>query len=175
MQHDELTPLLLMREELQPKPSRMSTLYAQQARTTIVHSPLYNEAIQRFYYSGALTYHPSTPRNARPQDLLTPPPTIHRAGSSRKLEHLASLNDASASDGPGSSTKLPPFILHDPNIYPSRFYQLDPDSDSSDDTIAEDPQIEAEVTVIDSDSDQELSQVTVPFLVVFWTIVRLYS
>jgi hypothetical protein len=169
MQHDELTPLLLMREELQPRPSRTATLYVQQARTTIVHSPLYNEAVQRFYF-GVLpvTYHPSTPpsRNARlpvgPQDLPTPPPT------SRRLEHPASLKDASG----GSSTKLPPFILHDPDTTPvDHFYQLDPDS--SDDAIAEDPQIEAEVTVIDSDSDEE--QVTVPFLVIFWTIVRLYS
>jgi hypothetical protein len=48
MRHDELTPLLLMREELQPKPSRMATLYVQQTRTTIVHLPFYNEAGKGF-------------------------------------------------------------------------------------------------------------------------------
>jgi hypothetical protein len=165
MHHDELTPLLLMREELQPKPSRMATLYVQQARTTIVHSPFYNEAVQRFY-PDAPTYHPSTPRNVCPQVLPTPPQTIHRAGPSRTLELPASLRDASE----GSATKLPPVIPHDPNTtLLDPLYQLDPDS--SDETIAEDP----EVIVIDSDSDQELSRVIVlvPFLVVFFTIVRM--
>ena len=169
MRHDELTPLLLMQEELQPKPRRMTTLYVQQARTTIVHSPLYNEAVQRYYpHSDALTYHPSssTPRNACPQVLPTPPQTIRRAGPSHSFELLDSLKDASDSDG--YATKLPPFTFHDQNT--THVDQLDPDL--SDETIAEDP----EVIVIDSDSDQELSQVTVlvPFLVVFWTIVHLH-
>lgn len=180
MQHDKLTPLLLMREELQPKPSRMATLYVQQARTTIVHSPLYNEAIQMFY-SDTLTYPPSPrlgtpPPNARPQFLPTPPQTIQRAGpsDSRRLENPASLNDASD----GSSATPPPFILCDPNaideeLHVKAIYQLDPDS--SDEAVAEDPQIEADVISIDSSSDQETSQVTVPFLVVVWTTVCLYS
>ena len=81
MQHDKLTLLLLMQEELQPKPSRMATLYVQQARTTIVHSPLYNEAIQIFY-TDTLTYPPSPrtpPLKACPQVLPTPPQTIQWA------------------------------------------------------------------------------------------------
>jgi hypothetical protein len=187
MQHKELTPLLLMREELQQKPSRMATLYVQQARTSIVHSPLYNKAIQMFYYSDTPTYLPSPrtpPLNACPQVLPTPPHTIQQAGPSHKLEHpgLASLNDAS-DHSDGSSATPPPFILSHPNsidaaqrhVNPS--YQLDPDSSDEAVTVAEDPrlEIEAEVIVIDSDSDQETLPVTVPFLLVFWTMVCLYS
>lgn len=146
---------------------------------------MYHEAVQRFY-SCALTrtYLPSTPRrprNARLQVLPTPPQTIHRAGPSCRLEQPVSLvkDDAtgsvSESDGSSTNLKLPPFILHnidaEPHVGP--FYQLDPDS--SDEVISEDPRIEADMIVIEADSDQELSQVNVPFLVVFWTMVRLYS
>jgi hypothetical protein len=194
MQHNELTPLLLMREELQPRPSCKATLYTQQARTTIVHSPLYNKAIQMFYSdSESPTYLPSPrtpPLNAHHQVLPTPPQTIQRAGLgpslARKLEH-PSLSDASDhSDGSRSSATPPPFILPDPNaidaaqrhVIPS--YQLDPDSSDELEGIAEDTrlEIEAEVIVIDSDdsnSDQETSQVSVPFLLVVWTTVCLYS
>ena len=220
MQHYELTPLLLMREELQPKPSRSTTLYVQQSRTTIVQSPLYNKAIQMFY-SDTPTYLPSPrtpPLIARPQVLPTPPQTIRRAGpsESRKLEHLTLFNDASDYSDESSATPPlsilpvpkaidaeqrhvnpsyessatpPPFILPDPNAidaaqqHANPYYQLDPDSsdetDLSDETAAEDPQheIEAEVIEIDSNSDQETrtSQVTVPFLIVVWTMVCLHS
>jgi hypothetical protein len=179
MQHHELTPLLLMREELQPKPTRSATLHVQQARITIVHSSLYNKAIQMFYSDTPPVTHPPSPRtpplNARPQVLPTPPQTIQRAGPSNKLEHLASLSDASD----GSSTTPPPSILPDPNAIDAAQQHVNPlyllDPDSSDEAVAEDPQIEADVIVIDSDSDQETSQVTVPFLLVVWTMVRLYS
>ena len=219
MQHYELTPLLLMRQELQPKPSRSATLYVQQARTTIVQSPFYNKAIQMFY-SDAPTYLPSPwtpPLIGHPQGLPTPPQTVQRAGpsESRKLEHLALFNDSDASDYSDESSATwstpplsilpipnaidaaqqhvntsyessdtpPSFILPDTNAidaaqqHANPYYQLDPDS--SDETTAEDPQleIEAEVIEIDSNSDQETrtSQVTVPFLLVVWTMVCLHS
>jgi hypothetical protein len=72
MQHNELTPLLLVREELQPRSSCKSTLYIQQARTTIVHSPLYNMAVQMFYSDTLPVTYPPSPQTP---PLNTPPPS----------------------------------------------------------------------------------------------------
>lgn len=165
MQHEQLTPLLLMREELQPKPSKPTTTNRQLSRTTIVSSRLYNEVVGKYYFHGS-SYRPASPRPG----LLTPPRTVPRAGPSQRAKQRSPINGTSD----GSSATPPASVL--PNakaanpVMPTAnvFNTLDPDS-------SEDRWDDQEVIEITSDSDDDIPQLKIPFLVVIWTMVRLYS
>ena len=76
MLHDTLTPLLLMREELQPVPQLSETQKRLNSRTTIANSPLYDEAIARFYLGAEI--HGSPSPIPQPHAPPTPPQTQQR-------------------------------------------------------------------------------------------------
>ena len=78
MLHDELTPLLLMREELQPVPQSAITEKHLNSRTTIANSPLYEEAIAKFYLAAETHGHHSPSPTSQPHVLPTPPQTQQR-------------------------------------------------------------------------------------------------
>lgn len=168
MLHEHLTPLLLMREELQPVPRTVTSEIRLRSRSTICNSKLYNDAIARFYLGVEIIGQHSPLPVMNLQELPTPPRTLIRAGPSHhsKQPSPSDISSPTPSFYPFEKKTTVPgaHILHSPNV-------LDPDSDDDNDTFKQ--SLEADIIEITSDSDQELGQS--PFLVVVWTMVRLLS
>ena len=160
MLHDTLTPLLLMREELQPVPQTPETERRFNSRTTIANSPLYERAIARFYFGADIHGSPS-PIPAPP----TPPQTQERLRPLRTLKHPPAPD--------GSPVAPPKYSLERTrNAVPGASIlrtplALDLDSDN------EGPEGALGTEVIEiADSEPEEDQPKIPFLVVLWTMVR---
>lgn len=160
MLHDTLTPLLLMREELQPVPRTTETERRFNSRTTIANSPLYKEAIARFYFGAEIRGSPS---------LIPAPPTPPQ--TQERLRPLRTLKHPPAPDG--SAVTPPKYSLERTrNAVPGASVlrtpvALDLDSDN------EGPEGAWGTEVIEiADSEPEEDQPKIPFLVVFWTMVR---
>lgn len=168
MLHDNLTPLLLMREELQPVPQSAVTEKRLNSRTTIANSPLYEEAVARFYLGAETHGHHSPSPIPQTHVLPTPPQTQQRLRPFRSLKHPPAPD--------GSSVTPPRYILEQrrssaPGASVSRMpISRDPGLDD------EGPNGASETEVIEiTDSEPEEDESKIPILIVLWTMVRLSS
>jgi len=163
MLHDTLTPLLLMREELQPVPRSSETERRLNSRTTIANSPLYERAIARFYLGAEI--HGSPSLIPQPHAPPTPPQTQQRLRPLRTLKHPPAL------DG---SPVMPPkyFLERTRNAVPGASVLRTPMAlDLNSDNKGPEGALWTEVIEI-TDSEPEENQPKIPFLVVLWTMVR---
>ena len=158
MLHDTLTPLLLMREELQPVPQSSETQKRLNSRTTIANSPLYDEAIARFYLGAEI--HGSPSLIPQPHAPPTPPQTQQRLQPLRTLKHLPA---------PDGSPVTPPqyFLKPTRNAAPGASILRTPIALDSDNEGASGTEV-----IEIADSEPEEDQPKIPFLVVLWTMVR---
>lgn len=152
-----------MREELQPVPRLPETERCLNSRTTIANSPLYERAIAKFYLGAGI--HGSPSPIPQPHAPPTPPQTQQRLRPLRTLKHPPA---------PDGSLVTPPkyFLERTRNAAPGASVlrtpmALDLDSDN------EGPEGALGTEVIEiADSEPEEDQPKIPFLVVFWIMVR---
>ena len=71
MDHDLLTPLLFMREKLEPV-HKVTTVIKKPRHVTMKSSPMYKAAIQKYYGMQGLLIDPH-PASEPPKTLVTPP------------------------------------------------------------------------------------------------------
>ena len=72
MDHDLLTPLLFMREELEPV-HKVTTVINKPRRITMKSSPMYEVAVRKYYGMQSLLTNPHPTSELPPKTLLAPP------------------------------------------------------------------------------------------------------
>jgi hypothetical protein len=106
MDHDLLTPLLFMREELEPV-HKVTTVINKPRRVTMKSSPRYEAAVRKYYGMQNLLINPHPTSEPPPKTLLTPPAT-----QKINAPRLSSTTQKIQSDSRNNSPTLSVISIH---------------------------------------------------------------